>query len=185
MYDFEKEQREILNLSDRIRNDKSLHTTEKHRRYVDVVINFLENHMSDDFEFIKHPYIEGFPRKFHLIMVKKGSTPVASGKTPSYSLRSIVALIEIRGHGLINYKHKLEEDVKAKRDRFEEIKKRSKNTKCLYLTLQEREVVIKGADYHGLSKKHLGVAYFSLRESRTQEVRDGEWKRFIKALLDP
>jgi len=181
---FDREQHEILKLSDRIRNDRSLHTTEKHRRYVDIVKSFLEKHVSSDFELVKHPYIEGFPRKFHLIMVKKGSIPIASEKTPCYSLRSIAAVIEIRGHGLVNYKERLEEDVRAKHTRFEDIRARNKDTKCLYLTLQEREVT-KGTDYVHLSMKYLGSDFFSLRESTTQVTREGEWKRFIKALLCP
>jgi hypothetical protein len=184
MDDFEREQREMLRLNDKIRYDKSVNTIEKHRLYVDIVKTFLEKHISGSFQLIKHSFIDGFPGKFHLIMVKKDSKPVASEETPCYELESIVAVVEIRGHGLVNYKERLEDDVKAKRDRFEEIKARKRDVICLYLTFQEREKT-KGTDYDGLSRKHLGPGFFSLRESTTQKVRDGEWNRFVKALLGP
>jgi hypothetical protein len=185
MDDFEREQREMLKLSDRIRYDKSINTIEKHRLYVDIVKTFLEKHISGNFQFIKYSLIDGLPGKFHLIMVKKDTKPVASEKTPCYELESIVAVVEIRGHGLVNYKDRLEDDVKVKRDRFEEIKaKKKRDVTCLYLTFQEREIT-KGTDYDRLSRKHLGPSFFSLRESTTQKVRDGEWNRFVKALIGP
>ena len=181
---FEREQLEILKLSDKVRYEKSIHTTEKHHRYVEIVKNYLEKYVSSNFELVEHSYLEEFPGKFHLIMVKKDSRPVASEKTPCYRLEAIAAVIEIRGSGLVNYKDRLEEDVKAKRTRFEDIKAINKNIKCLYLTLQEREIT-KGTNYDQLSKKHLGSDYFCLRESTTQTAKAAEWKRFVRALLGP
>jgi len=112
------------------------------------------------------------------------SRPIASEKTPCYRSEAIAAVIEIRGSGLVNRKDKLEENVKTKRARFEDIKAINKNIKCLYLTLKEREIT-KGTNYDQLSKKHLGSDYFCLRESTTQTAKEGEWKRFVRALLDP
>jgi hypothetical protein len=184
MDSFDLEQREILKLSDKIRNDKSLHTTEKHRRYVDLIADFLQKHVPSDLGFVKFTYIEGFEGRLHLIMVKRGSRRVASEKTPRYNLESIASVIEVKGHGLVDYKSKLEDDVKTKHARFEDIRAKSRHTKCLYLTLQEREVT-RGTNYVEVSRRHLGSHFFSLRESTTQKVIEGEWKRFVKALLDP
>lgn len=175
---------EMLKLSDEIRYDKSINTTEKHRLYVDIVKTFLEKHMSGSFQLIKNSFVYGLPGRFHLIMVKKDCKPVASEKTLCYDLESVVAVFEIRGYGLVNYKDRLEDDVKVKRDRFEEIKAKKRDVKCLYLTFQEREIT-KGTDYDRLSRKYLGPSFFSLRESTTQKVREGEWNRFVKALFGP
>ena len=99
-------------------------------------------------------------------------------------MKSIAAVIEIRGSGLVNKKHKLEEDVKTKKSRFEKIKERDKNIKCLYLTLQEREKTVKGTNYVQLSQQYLKKNFFYLRESTTHETIPDEWEHFVRTLLD-
>lgn len=182
MVDFEREQREILRLSDEVRYDRSINRWEKHLRYVEIVKAFLNEHLSNNLKLVEHSHIEGFPKRFHLIMVKKDArTMVYKGKQ-YYDTKSVDAIIEIRGYGLIADKDRLKGMMKSKHDLYKEIKRRYAHIKCLYLTLQEREIS-KGTDYVKLSKKFLGQNFFYLRESTTQRIISREWKRFIKALL--
>ena len=47
---FEKEQHEILKLSDIYRDDRNVNKREKHRQYVSIVKDFLERHAPSDFQ---------------------------------------------------------------------------------------------------------------------------------------
>lgn len=182
MVDFEREQREILRLSDEVRYDRSINKREKHLRYVEIVKTFLKRHVSNNFRLVEHFHIEGFPQKFHLIMVKKDARPMVYKGMQYYDPKSVDAIIEIRGYGLVAHKDKLKGIAKSKHDLFEEIKRRDAHIKCLYLTLQEREIS-RGTNYVKLSKRFLRQNFFYLRESTKQRIISKEWERFIKALL--
>jgi hypothetical protein len=182
--DFDKEQTEILSKTDSIKYDKKINRNKKHREYVEILETYIGKHLPDRFQIVKFKLINECG-KFDLIMVKKGSEQAVSENAPCYELASIASVVKIAGHGLVNKKDELEGDVKSIKARFEKIKAENSNVKTLYLTLEERKMVSKGTNYDNLSKQHLGLDFFSLRDSTTHVRNSGEWERFIKALLAP
>ena len=191
MNNFEKEQLEILKLTDEVRHDQNINKWEKHSRYVDIVKNFLERYIPSNLQLVKYSHIEGLPeQKYHLIMIRKDAKSKTQEKIPRYDLKSVAAIIEIRGSSLVSlasYEGKFEEDIKTRKTLSKQTAGRHSNIKWLYLALREREKTKREyvCNYVKLCKERLGQDFFYLRETTTKKTIQGEWKRFVKALLDP
>ena len=139
-----------------------------------AVAEMLRRHIPNRVKVVCSCFIEGCEHEIDLAIVERGAGRLEfdSGYPGAYPRSVVKLLIEVKASGLY-YPHKSFED--RLKNWFEMLRKKT-GKEILYLTIYESR---KKAE---MTRKILGKRAFILKQGR--EVKGGEWKRFIDAVLD-
>lgn len=146
-----------------------------------IIKEYLEKNISMDCKVVgPNAYVEGLPTEFDLLVVDKGVSP--KKYTNAYPVGSVHFVIEIKKRGIYGGRRDLENAVKKIRRNFESVTDINPDVKCFYLTVQEVSKPKRKGSIKYLEETEEGLRpfeVFALKESRSNKMIKGEWKRLI------
>lgn len=150
-----------------------------------IIKKHIENHVPKGLRVVgPNAYLEGNPVEFDLLIVDANAPPTEY--TNMYPMSCVHCVIEIKKSGLFGGRQELEKKTRTMREKFLLITEKKPEVRCAYLTINEvTHPKRKGSiDYFEETKKGLSsFEAFMLREHRTGQITEGEWKRFIDYLF--
>lgn len=150
-----------------------------------IIKKYLEEYMPEGYKVVgPNAYINGFSTEFDLLIVDKDITPMMF--TNAYPIKSIHYILEIKKRGVYGGRRDLQRVVKQLHSNFALVTSRNPQIKCVYVTIQEvGEPKRKDSiNYLKETKKALyPFEVFAMKESRSNEMIRGEWKRLVDYIV--
>jgi hypothetical protein len=182
------EQEEIIDLIEQL---KAKHCGKRGGKlYGDICMRVVHEHLSRHLSKVHckvsspNAYVAGIPTEFDLLIVKSHVAPFPF--TNAYSAEDILAVIEVKAHGVFGGKETLERVVGKIKSNFDKVREAAKSISFYYLTISEVSEPKKmdAINYFNQTKKYMApYKVFCLKDSRTNRVRTGEWDSFLEDIL--
>ena len=129
----------------------------------------------------ENAFIEGFPKEWDLLIVKKGRKPYKF--TAIYKPEDVICCMEFKTSGLRKNDEQLKEYAKKIKKEHGLLRKKNKSIKIIYLTMKVSD------EYFEKTEKNFNpIPCFRLgRNERTAEVCENEdvWKELIAEIVSP